>query len=117
MLSGMIYRSGSKLSDPPDNIIRWPCSRGYGAVDVSPKRLDIQYHAISEDTDRDATVATLKMKTFVIEDGRPGASSSGIVGRIRMRHLRLISPSNLFRKHAWHESAALVDAYDAPPPH
>lgn len=46
--------------------------RGYVAVDVSPKRMDIQYRAISEVTNPDATVATLK--TFAIEDGRPGAS-------------------------------------------
>jgi alkaline phosphatase D len=47
--------------------------RGYVAVDVSPKRMDIEYRAISDVANPDATVATIK--TFVVEDGRPGAFS------------------------------------------
>ena len=45
--------------------------RGYVAVDLSPKRMDIEYRAVSDVTNPDATVATLK--AFTIEDGRAGA--------------------------------------------
>ena len=44
--------------------------RGYVAVDVSPKRMDIQFRAISDVTNPNAEISTLK--TFAIEDGRPG---------------------------------------------
>jgi alkaline phosphatase D len=47
--------------------------RGYVAVDVSPKRMNIRYRSVSDVNNPDATVATLK--TFAIEDGRAGAFS------------------------------------------
>jgi alkaline phosphatase D len=44
--------------------------RGYVSVDLNRKTLTAKYQAISDVTDPNATLSTLK--TFVIEDGKPG---------------------------------------------
>jgi alkaline phosphatase D len=44
--------------------------RGYVAVQVSPAKMDIQFRAISDVTDPNASVSTLR--SFSVEDGRPG---------------------------------------------
>jgi alkaline phosphatase D len=45
-------------------------TNGYFTVDVSPSRLETRFRAISDRRDRAATVVTLK--SFVVENGRPG---------------------------------------------
>jgi alkaline phosphatase D len=45
-------------------------TNGCFTVDVSPSRLETRFRAISDRRDRAATVATLK--SFAVEDGRPG---------------------------------------------
>jgi alkaline phosphatase D len=45
--------------------------RGYGLIDVQPARLEMQCRVVSDAKDMNATVSTLK--SFVVEDGRPGA--------------------------------------------
>ena len=44
--------------------------RGYVAVQVSPTKMDIQFRAISDVTNPEASVSTLK--SFSVENGRPG---------------------------------------------
>ncbi|MFI5401274.1 MAG: alkaline phosphatase D family protein [SAR324 cluster bacterium] len=44
--------------------------RGYVAVDLTPERMTARFRAISDRRDPQATVSTLR--TFVVEDGRPG---------------------------------------------
>ena len=44
--------------------------RGYVSVDVDKKRMTARYQTVSDVTDPHATLSTLK--TFVVEDGRPG---------------------------------------------
>ena len=45
--------------------------RGYVSVDVTPQQMETRFQAISDRTDIQATVSTLKQ--FVVESGRPGA--------------------------------------------
>ena len=45
--------------------------RGYVSVDLTPETLTARYRAVSDVTDPNATVSTLK--TFAVEDGKPGA--------------------------------------------
>jgi len=45
--------------------------RGYSMVDVTPERMTTRFRAISDRADPNATVSTLK--TFAVENGRPGA--------------------------------------------
>ena len=45
-------------------------TNGYVTVDVTPSRLETRFRAISDRRDKAATVRTLK--TFAVEDGRPG---------------------------------------------
>jgi len=45
--------------------------RGYASVEVSRKQMTTRFQAVSDVTDPQATVSTLK--TFVVEDGKPGA--------------------------------------------
>ena len=47
--------------------------RGYVAVDLTPKRMEVKFQAISDRRDPAATVSTLR--SFVVEDGRAGASA------------------------------------------
>ncbi len=45
--------------------------RGYVAVDVAPERMDVRMRVVSDATDPNATIATLK--SYVVENGRAGA--------------------------------------------
>lgn len=45
--------------------------RGYSMIEVTPERMNVQFRAISDRTDPNAGVSTLK--SFAVEDGRPGA--------------------------------------------
>jgi alkaline phosphatase D len=48
--------------------------RGYVAVQVSRAKMDIQFRAISDVTDLKASISTLR--SFSVEDGRPGVVPS-----------------------------------------
>jgi alkaline phosphatase D len=48
--------------------------RGYLAVDVTRDRMEVRLQAISDRTDRSA--ATSMLKSFVVQDGRPGLQSN-----------------------------------------
>ncbi len=48
--------------------------RGYSLVDLTRNRMTTHYRAVSEVTDPQATVSTLK--SFVVESGKPGAQSA-----------------------------------------
>lgn len=74
------FVTGSVTSDPPvaamlpeNPHVRYFESRAHGFItlDVRPDRLEAQLHAISDRTRADGALSTLK--TFVVEDGRPGA--------------------------------------------
>ena len=45
--------------------------RGYVSVDLTRERMETRFRSVSDITDPQATVSTLK--TYVIENGRPGA--------------------------------------------
>jgi alkaline phosphatase D len=45
--------------------------RGYVSVDLTHERCTVRYQAVSDVKDPNATVSTLR--TFVAENGRPGA--------------------------------------------
>ena len=47
--------------------------RGYVGVDLTPKRMEVKFQAISDRRDSAATVSTLR--SFVVEDGRAGVPS------------------------------------------
>jgi alkaline phosphatase D len=49
-------------------------ARGYVSLEVSPERMTAQYRAITDVTDPGATVLTLK--SFVVENGKPGATET-----------------------------------------
>jgi alkaline phosphatase D len=44
--------------------------RGYALVDLDRTKMTTNFRAVSEVTDPDAGISTLK--TFTVEDGRPG---------------------------------------------
>jgi alkaline phosphatase D len=48
--------------------------RGYVSVDLTPEHLTARFQAVSDVKKQDATISTLK--TFVVEDGRPGVQSA-----------------------------------------
>jgi alkaline phosphatase D len=48
--------------------------RGYMTAEVTPKRMDVNYRAISNREDRNATVSTFKH--YVVEDGKAGAQDA-----------------------------------------
>jgi alkaline phosphatase D len=48
--------------------------RGYMTAEVTPKRMDVSYRAISNREDRNATVSTYKR--YVVEDGKAGAQDA-----------------------------------------
>ena len=45
--------------------------RGYVSVDLTRERMETRYRSVSDITDPQATVSTLK--NYVVENGRPGA--------------------------------------------
>ena len=45
--------------------------RGYVSIDLTRERMQTRFRSVSDITDPQATVATLK--TYVVENGRPGA--------------------------------------------
>jgi alkaline phosphatase D len=45
--------------------------RGYTTIDVEAGRITTKFRSVSDATDPAATVETLK--SFIVEDGRPGA--------------------------------------------
>jgi alkaline phosphatase D len=48
--------------------------RGYSCVDVTAKEMTTRFRAVSDVTRPDATISTLK--TYVVEDGKPGAQEA-----------------------------------------